>query len=140
MSILTGSADAYTSYQSRTLDVAAPGVLGNDHAPTGSNAQATLTQAPSHGDLTLSTSGSIQYIPADGFSGIDQFTYRVSANGLQSWPITVAITVIGDITPLSSATCLLDLRPHSLGLNGTSVRVASYHSGLGPRVPAAGPP
>src|SRR5204863_500717 len=54
---------------------------------------------PSHGTLTLNGDGSLVYMPALNFNGIDSFTYRASDGQAQSGIATVTITV----TPINDA-------------------------------------
>ena len=66
------NADGYATNQGVTLNVPAPGVLGNDpddDSPDASK-KAVLVQAPSHGTVTLSANGAFTYNPAAGFAGI----------------------------------------------------------------------
>ncbi|WP_395714266.1 Calx-beta domain-containing protein [Reyranella sp.] len=72
--------DAYVVLQGHALHVAADaGVLAYD---TSSGPQtATLLTGTSHGALTLASNGGLDYVPATGFTGIDNFTYRTTASG-----------------------------------------------------------
>jgi hypothetical protein len=97
--ILTGAADTYQIFEGHALDVAAPGVLANDQAPTGSDPQATVVDSTAHGELAFHSDGSFHYTPAEGFSGVDHFTYRINANALRSEPISVTVVVLSDTIP-----------------------------------------
>src|SRR6185312_6602849 len=84
--------DSYMMVQDTTLNVAAPGVLGNDQ---GGNLTATpLAAAPTAqgGTVTLLADGSFSYTPPAGFVGTDTLTYTAN-NGLGSANGTVTITV-----------------------------------------------
>ncbi len=92
----TAADDSYTVSQDNALAVAAPGVLANDTAASGSPTVASPRPetAPAHGTLTLNADGSFSYQPDPGFTGTDSFTYRaVDGSGLTSGPATVTITV-----------------------------------------------
>jgi VCBS repeat-containing protein len=68
-------------------------VLANDFDPDSINLVASVIAQPTHGDLTLNANGSFRYTPNAGFSGVDQFTYRVSDGQQFSQPATVRIVV-----------------------------------------------
>jgi len=89
----TAAADAYSLDQDTTLNVAAPGVLGNDSDIEGDPLTAVLLTTVSHGSLSLDADGSFTYTPTAGFSGPDSFTYAASDGTAQSEPTTVTITV-----------------------------------------------
>ena len=52
-----------------------------------------LVDSPSNGTLSLNTNGSFTYMPNNGFTGIDTFTYKASDGDLESNVATVTITV-----------------------------------------------
>ncbi|WP_410967211.1 cadherin-like domain-containing protein, partial [Salmonella sp. SAL4436] len=84
----------YTTAEEITLNVAAPGELGNDTDVDGDTLTAVLVSGPAHGTLTLNASGSFTYTPATKFYGSDSFTYRAcDPSGAMSNVATVAITV-----------------------------------------------
>jgi VCBS repeat-containing protein len=91
----TAANDAYSTTEDTPLNVAAPGVLGNDTDPDSSTLTATLVagSGPAHGTLTFNQNGSFTYTPAANFNGTDAFTYRASDGTLTSNPATVTITV-----------------------------------------------
>jgi hypothetical protein len=87
-------ADTYTTTTGRTLEVAAPGVLANDHDPDGGHLSADLSSLPRHGSVRLNLDGSFSYTPAPAFSGVDTFQY-VASDGLSlGSAATVTIQVI----------------------------------------------
>lgn len=61
---------------SRTLSVAAPGVLSNDTDADGDAITAVLVSPPANGSLSFSSNGSFTYTPNSSFGGTDTFTYR----------------------------------------------------------------
>lgn len=87
--------DSYATPVNSALAVVAPGVLGNDQNPLSGTMTAAVVNGPTHGTLTLNSSGSFTYTPAGGYVGADQFTYRAS-NGTNSNVATVAL----EVTPI----------------------------------------
>jgi VCBS repeat-containing protein len=84
--------DSYNTDEDATLDVAAPGILGNDTDPDGDPLSAVLKTDVSNGSLTLNPDGSFSYRPDPDFSGTDSFAYDASDGGLVD-TATVSITV-----------------------------------------------
>src|SRR5213075_728002 len=76
--------DSYTTPEDIQLTVAAPGVLANDSDVDGDALTAILVTGPSHGTLTLNSDGSLVYMPALNFNGIDTFTYKATDGQAQS--------------------------------------------------------
>ena len=69
-------------------------VKDNDPGATGTTV--TLKAAPPHGTATLQPDGTFKYIPDPNYFGNDSFIYAlVTPDGIESDPITVAITVAG---------------------------------------------
>lgn len=91
--------DAYSTAQDTPLTVPVPGILANDSDPEGASLVASQLTAPSHGTVTVNSTGSFTYTPASGFSGTDTFTYRVTDGALWSSPATVTITVTDAPSP-----------------------------------------
>jgi hypothetical protein len=81
----------YTVAFDGNLSVASPGVMAVDTVD--SSATTALVTSPSHGTLTFNASGSFDYQPTTGFSGVDQFTYDVTQDGITTAPVPVTITV-----------------------------------------------
>lgn len=75
------------------LNVAAPGVLGNDTDPDGDALTAVIDANASHGSVSLNADGSFLYTPNAGFSGADTFTYHATDGALDSNVATATITV-----------------------------------------------
>jgi uncharacterized protein len=89
----TANGDAYTTGQDTPLDVAAPGVLGNDKDPDGDKLTLALASPPAHGTVTLNADGSFRYTPNTGGHGSDSFQYTIS-DGQGGWNVgTVSLTV-----------------------------------------------
>jgi len=87
------SSDHYSTNQNQTLNVAAPGVLGNDTDADGDSLMAILATGPSHGSVTLNANGSFTYTPTTGYTGSDFFTYEAYDGTTLSNETTVTITV-----------------------------------------------
>lgn len=84
----------YSVDQNNVLEIAAPGVLGNDSDAEGNALTAVLGATNvSNGTLTLNADGSFVYTPTIGTSGIDSFTYKASDGVLESTEATATITV-----------------------------------------------
>lgn len=84
--------DAYGTDEDTALNMAAPGVLGNDTL-NGPNPRSVLVTGPSNGSLTLNADGSFTYTPSTDYNGADSFTYMVVTDALSSSPATVSMTV-----------------------------------------------
>jgi hypothetical protein len=88
--------NAYAAVAGRVLSVQRPGILaGAAHIRIlPENLEARLLAKPAHGNLSLEPDGSFTYTPADGFTGDDQFRYRVFDGRLESARVgTVTISV-----------------------------------------------
>lgn len=72
----TAVADSYSTPYGVTLNVAAPGVLGNDLPNGGGAMAASLVAAPVYGALTLDGNGGFSYAPL--CSGTHTFTYQAT--------------------------------------------------------------
>ena len=72
------AADSYAIATGTTLNVPAPGVLGNDTDPDSDVLGATVLTGPAHGTLTLNSNGSFTFTPDAGYIGPDAFTYSAS--------------------------------------------------------------
>ena len=81
----------YATTKGTSLLITAPGVLGND---SGGAQSAVLVSGPSHGTLTLNSSGSFRYTPSLTYAGTDTFRYQArDSNGNLSNVATVTIMV-----------------------------------------------
>jgi VCBS repeat-containing protein len=85
--------DSYTTNEDTTLNVAAPGVLGNDTDANNNTLTAVLVSSTMHGTLTLNPDGSFSYAPAANYNGADSFTYKANDGSADSNIATVNITV-----------------------------------------------
>ena len=85
--------DTYNTPEDTTLNVAAPGVLGNDNDIDGDPLTAVLVSNVTHGALTLNADGSFSYTPDSNYTGTDSFTYKANDGTTDSNVATVTITV-----------------------------------------------
>lgn len=85
--------DAYSTAEDTTLNVTAPGVLGNDSDADGDPLTAVLDTGPGNGTLTLNADGAFTYTPDSDFNGIDNFIYHANDGSADSNTATVNITI-----------------------------------------------
>ena len=88
--------DTYTTLEDTALNVAAPGVLGND---PGAPASVAFHSNPTKGLLVLNADGSLAFTPKPNLNGTDLFTYR----GVTGTTATDAALVTVNITPVNDA-------------------------------------
>jgi len=87
--------DSYSVSFHHTLNVAAPGVLGNDTDAEGNALSAVLVTGPTQGTLILNADGSFSYTHTGATLGTDSFTYRAQDSlGALSNIATVTISII----------------------------------------------
>ena len=101
--------DSYVTNSNTTLNVSAPGVLGNDSDIDGPSLSAQLVSNVSHGALTLNGDGSFSYAPAHDFTGSDSFTYQAYDGSLASNIVTVNITVNDTVAPVLTSSVAINL-------------------------------
>jgi hypothetical protein len=98
-SVPIANSDNYNTAFNTRLLVPAPGFLSNDIDDGGiaNLTAAVVNTAPGNvGSILIGANGSIDYTPADGYSGTFEFTYRATdAQNAQSNLATVRITVTG---------------------------------------------
>lgn len=82
------------------------GVLSNDISFGTTAAEAYLREAPQNGLLQLNVDGSFSYQPISGFSGVDEFTYRLRVGSNWSEAVTVTLNIDA---PLSVRELKVDL-------------------------------
>ena len=92
-------ANSYSTDEDTTLNVPAPGVLGNDSDPDGDTLTAVLETGVSNGTLNLSANGGFSYNPKTNFNGPDSFTYKANDGDEDSNTVTVSISVSEDNDP-----------------------------------------
>ena len=69
------------------------GILANDSDPDGDPLSVALENDAAHGTLSLAAGGLFTYMPNEGFTGTDSFTYFASDGQADSNPATVTIAV-----------------------------------------------
>ena len=94
-----GVADSYSTVQDVPLNIAAPGVLGNDTDAEGNALTAGDVTQPAHGVVSLAANGSFTYVPDEGYAGPDTFTYKANDGTSTSAATTVTITVEEVVAP-----------------------------------------
>jgi probable HAF family extracellular repeat protein len=110
--------DAYSMDEDTTMNIPAPGVLGNDTDREGDTLTAVLDYAPL--GLVLNSDGSFSYTPPPDFNGSGGiFTYRADDGNQQSLVATVRLTV----NPVN------DVPVVDAGLDATLVEGDTYRSG-----------
>jgi hypothetical protein len=87
------SDDNYSTPPGVTLTVAAPGYLANDQNLPELASIIFLTSFAHSSDVDVNEDGSINYVPAAGFSGTDTATYCIEADGGDCWSNTATITI-----------------------------------------------
>jgi hypothetical protein len=81
--------DAYSLAVDTSLNVAAPGVLGNDCEAT----DPAVSSAAQHGTVTLSSDGSFTYVPDAGYTGPDGFDYTATVpGGMETATVSLDVT------------------------------------------------
>src|SRR5207244_8653375 len=86
--------DNYTVAEGGTLNVTAPGVLGNDTDPDSPTLTAVLVSGPAHASsFTLNPDGSFTYVHDGSETTVDTFTYRANDGSALSNVATVTITI-----------------------------------------------
>jgi hypothetical protein len=101
----TATADTFAALRNTTLNISAPGILGNDaDVDTGETLTAVLDTTTVHGVLTLAANGSFSYTPQNGYVGPDSFSYHAYDGALSSSPPRVVkLTVDAIATPRPTA-------------------------------------
>ncbi|MFP5080288.1 Ig-like domain-containing protein [Pedobacter sp. JCM 36344] len=109
------------------VPVAIP-VKANDLSKTGTSV--VLGTPPLHGTLALNnTTGVVTFTPTAGYAGPDSFTYILrTADGLDSDPITVAITIkpVGtndEVTTPTNTPITISVKDNDVSKTGTTVAV-----------------
>ncbi len=120
----TANGRSVSTTQNISLPITLTGI-----SPTGSVLTFSIVSAPGQGTLgtitSLSaTSASITYTPANGYTGADSFTFRVTTNSQNSGPATVSITIGAGTTNQAptaqiTATPLTGNAPLTVNFNGT---------------------
>ena len=106
----TAIGDSFTALKGHTLNIAAPGVLGNDSDVDGDPLTAVKKASPAHGAVTLAQDGAFSYTPDPGYVGSDQFAYWASDGTAHSPQRIVSLTVAA-LPPTPSPTPVVTPTP-----------------------------
>lgn len=87
-------ADRFDVNPNGRLTVLQDGVLANDNDPEGGVMQVNLISGPAFGSLIMQPNGLFEYIPQNGFVGMDTFTYTATDGQRISTPTTVTLVVL----------------------------------------------
>ncbi len=119
--------NSYSVNSGSALNIAGPGVLGNDFDVEGDALTALLVANPAQGSLALNADGSFSYTPNANSFGSDSFTYRARDAQATSAVATVSLTVqpapIVVVTPPQPQTnCPGGTASFSVTATGTALR------------------
>ena len=89
-------ADNYIASANQTLQISAPGVLGNDFDPDNDPITAILVEDVAQGVLNLNSNGGFSYAPPADFTGLVTFTYKANDGDLDSSDASVNLQVVDD--------------------------------------------
>ena len=86
--------DQYGINQDETLTVIVDdGVLANDSDTDNDVLTVKVLDSPGNGQVSVNADGSFEYVPADGFAGVDSFTYEASdGRSVSIATVTIAVT------------------------------------------------
>jgi VCBS repeat-containing protein len=93
------SNDSYSTDEDTPLNIAAPGVLGNDNDADGDALTVVLVSGVTNGQLTLNANGLFSYTPNANFNGTDSFTYLANdgtANSADVATVTITVKAVND--------------------------------------------
>ena len=98
----------------------APGLLATATDPDLDPLSAHLVSPPAHGDVIVAADGSFTYVPVQGFSGSDSFTWSASDGAIDSAPAVVSFGSAAS----DSLGCAIDgdLRPGGAAVLTVSVQ------------------
>ena len=90
--------DSATTAEDTLLNVAAPGVLGNDTDPDGDTVTVTDYTDPPYGTATMNADGSFTYTPDADYNGSDSFDYSVwdGQDGFDTATVNITVTSVND--------------------------------------------
>lgn len=116
------AADVSSVNEDTTLNINAPGVLGNDTDAQNDALTAQLQTSPANAAaFTLNANGSFSYTPNANFNGTDSFTYTAFDGSLSSNAATVTITVnaVNDAPTITAAVGLT--RQQAAGASNSTI-------------------
>ncbi len=85
--------DAYSVNEDTQLNVAAPGVLGNDGELNGFTLSVISYTQPAHGSVNVNDDGSFTYLGETNYFGADSFTYTMTNGNARASTATVSLTI-----------------------------------------------
>ena len=133
--------DVYNMRAGQTLNIAAPGILGNDTDADGDTLTVVeIIAAPSAGSLFPVTNGSFVYTPDENFVGQDSFTYKIrdGFGGFDTATVTINVTantapVAQDDTAVTTEDATLPIQIAALfndsDPDGDAITVLSFTQG-----------
>ena len=101
--------------EATVLETSPAGVLHNDHDPDGDPLTAILLDGPAHGSLDFHDDGTFEYVPQEGFVGVDTFTYAAN-DGLADSNVATATICVGEILGPVGFLEVTDLDPSAADL------------------------
>src|SRR5262249_39835036 len=112
--------DSYNTIGTAALNVAAPGVLGNDtDVDVGDTLTAVLVSGPSHAaSFTLNGDGSFSYTPTPSATS-DSFTYKANDGQADSNVATVTISINAPPVANAQSVTTSEDTPKTITLSGT---------------------
>jgi hypothetical protein len=116
--------DSYSTGYETALNVAAPGVLGND---SGTGLTVQTWGSASHGTVSGNSDGSFTYTPNAGYAGSDSFTYTATDPFSQTASATINITVNNPAAPVAAGDTYGT--PYQTALNVSAPGVLGNDSG-----------
>jgi hypothetical protein len=128
-SVPVATGDFYTTTEDSVLEVAAPGILGNDSDADYNNLTIASHTPPSGGALTLNGDGAFVYQPRANFCGQDHFTYTLSDSMMGTATANVILDVAcvndppvaGDDEYATSEDCVLKVAAPGVLRNDSNV-------------------
>ncbi len=117
-----GGADTATTDENTAVVITSAQLLANDYDIEGDALTIASVSSAGSGSATLNADGSITFIPEEGFTGIDSFTYRVSDGTAESNDVVVFVTV----APVNDAP-VIDSVVSTPGVGNTWVVTVSAH-------------
>lgn len=111
------------------------GILSNDSDADGDALSIVFDAVvgPSSGSLNLNEDGSFEYIPNEGFTGLDSFTYEVADGELNSGTATVQLTVVethGSIADTETAEITLEEVISNLPDDATIIEISAENGSV----------
>jgi hypothetical protein len=130
--------DNYIGTKNTVLNIAAPGLFGNDADDVAFTLDAFDAASVHGGTVVVNTDGSFSYTPATGYVGIDTFTYRIKDTPGLTSTATVTIDVRDPNNPVANDDGIyVTRRNQSLSIGAPGV-LANDTTGVGTLTATAG--